>query len=168
MSLLRFLKKTTEWYSKIGFYFGCIVLVIMVGHVSIDVLARNLFKTSVPGTLEIVSNWYMVIVTFCPLAFLQLSKGHIVVDVATFHLNNRIKNLLDAIMSGFTFILTSIWFLSAIDLATRRTLQHEYVEYGLSTLPIWPVRWIYVASILGIFLASFITTVIYFNQIQKK
>jgi len=50
-------------------------------HVSLDVALKYLFAAPIPGTINIVSNYYMIILVFAPLAMAELRNAHISVDI---------------------------------------------------------------------------------------
>lgn len=66
----------------LGWISVCLV-VLLILHVSIDVILRSLFKTSLIGTIEFVSLFYMVGLTFLPLALAERYDTHIIVEVLT-------------------------------------------------------------------------------------
>ena len=55
----------------------------MAVHVIADVSARYLFNQPLPGTIEIVSLYYMVAVIYLPVAYVQSRRQHIVVTQFT-------------------------------------------------------------------------------------
>ena len=42
---------------------------LMMVHITVDVISRYVFNYPLPGTITVVSNFYMVLVAFLPLAF---------------------------------------------------------------------------------------------------
>ncbi len=59
---------------------GALLLVMMV-HVCADVGMKNFFRQPIQGTLEIVSYYYMVGAVFLPVAFVELTRGAVSVDL---------------------------------------------------------------------------------------
>ncbi len=60
---------------------GAVAIIMMILHVTIDVMLRNLFLLSVPGTGGIVANYYMAAASFLPVALAEKLEQHIAVDV---------------------------------------------------------------------------------------
>ncbi len=58
-----------------------VALVLMMIQMAVDVFMRNFFRSPIEGSLEIVSNYYMVAVVFLPLAFVERRHEHITVDL---------------------------------------------------------------------------------------
>ena len=61
---------------------GAAVALMMV-QVTLDVAMRHLFGSPLPGTLTIVSYYYMVIAAFVPLALAEQREAHISVEFVT-------------------------------------------------------------------------------------
>ena len=55
--------------------------VLMMLHVTIDVLSRTLFNSPLPGTGEITATYYMIAVAFLPLAWVTLRDEHVTADI---------------------------------------------------------------------------------------
>ncbi|WP_339764472.1 TRAP transporter small permease [uncultured Hoeflea sp.] len=58
-----------------------ISLFLMMLQTVVDVLADNLFGRPIPGNLEIISVYHMVLVVFLPLAFVEQKHENISVDL---------------------------------------------------------------------------------------
>lgn len=120
---------------------GGVLIVLMMIQVIADVLARLLFSFPLPGTIEIVSHYYMIGATFLPLAVIQLNEGHFAADSLRAFVSARAINGIDGII-GIAFALAS-------GLAAWQTLQTawesasvgEHVQNAFFVLPIWPARW---------------------------
>lgn len=78
----------------------------MMVHVCADVLGKNLFNRPLSGTIAIVSNYYMPVVTFIPLILVQHYNQHISVEV----LYNRFPKLVQAHVTGLTYLFSAVVF----------------------------------------------------------
>ena len=76
-----------------------VALNLMMLHIAADVVARYIFNSPLHGTVEIVSAYYMVAVVFLPLAMIERSNGHIVVELVTQHLPRRGQDVLIGIIA---------------------------------------------------------------------
>ncbi|MGI6247391.1 MAG: TRAP transporter small permease subunit [Pseudochelatococcus sp.] len=159
MGIVNGLRRLVTVIAYAGFALGGLSIMAMMVHIGADVILRTFFGHSLPGTLEITAHWYMVVTVFAPLALLQLNGDHVIVDIATHSMTPRGRALLNAFVGVLAVVLLYYWFSAAFELALRRTAQREYVEYGIEMLPVWPVRWIYVASIAALLLAFCVTTI---------
>ena len=70
-------------------FLGGIAVVLMMLHICADVIAKYVFNSPIPGTLEIVSNYYMVATVFLPLALVERKNAHIAVEILSQHLPTR-------------------------------------------------------------------------------
>jgi len=79
---------------------------LMIIHVTADVLSKNLFASPLSGTIAIVSNYYMPIITFLPLVLVQHHNQHISVEV----LFNRFPSVIQKHVTGLTFLFSALIF----------------------------------------------------------
>ena len=62
-------------------FVGVVAIVLMIVHITADVILRNLFLLSIPVTGAVVGNYYMAIVSFLPVALAGKLEQHIAVDL---------------------------------------------------------------------------------------
>jgi TRAP-type C4-dicarboxylate transport system permease small subunit len=84
----------------------------------------------------------MVGLIFLPLAYVQRSGGHIIVEIFTQTLARKLRLLLDAGIGMFMAVYTAVfvWF-TAVE-AVRKTVEREFLEATNTFIVIWPVRWL--------------------------
>ena len=58
-----------------------IMILLLVGHVTLDVVMRFVFGTPLNATILYVSAFYMVAIAFLPLAAVEQRDGHIAVEL---------------------------------------------------------------------------------------
>lgn len=75
------MKLTAYRISNLFEYAAAIVVLLMMLHITLDVIAKYAFNHPLPGTLPIVAHYYMVAVVFLPLAFVEINKESIAVDL---------------------------------------------------------------------------------------
>lgn len=131
---------------------GAVAVVVMMLHISADVLARNLFRWSIPATADLVARYYMVTLAFLPLALLELKGGMISVELTEFMLSARAVRLSDAAMAilgaAVYGLLTWVTWRSGMQNMRSGT----YVELVNLKLPVWHS---YFLPSLGFGLAGF-------------
>lgn len=120
---------------------AALAMLLMMTQVTLDVFLRWLFGRPIPGTLEIVTYFYMVAVIFLPLGLVTYSRDHIVVELFTRGLGARglaavtfFGNLLSLL---YTLALT--WL--GAEKAIAMTLVNETWSAGIGDIVIWPSRW---------------------------
>tara|TARA_B100000686_G_C16787668_1_gene976352 strand:- start:147 stop:653 length:507 start_codon:yes stop_codon:yes gene_type:complete len=133
---------------------GGVAILLLMLQVVADVIGREFFSFPLEGTLEIVSFYYMVAVTFLPLAYVCHNEGHISVELFTKGLSRRKNHRLEAVLLLVSFVF-SIWFASETwTRALESFAEGEMWETSDDMISIWPSRFVLpVASLMmGIYL----------------
>ena len=119
---------------------GCVFLLVMMLHITVDVLARALFNSAVIGTLETVSYYHMVLAVLLPLAFVERTGENIRVDVLVQRAPVRMQLAfyVMACIVGLAFFGALAWQ-GALD-AWQSTLRQETIMSNF-LFYIWPSRW---------------------------
>ena len=99
------IEKTLNSLANVLLLFGGILMVLMMLQITLSVLGRYLISQPIPGTLEVVSSYYMVGVVFFPLAYVQRQREHIVVELFTQKLSPRSL----AGLEGVIYLLSSLY-----------------------------------------------------------
>ncbi|NQV55203.1 MAG: TRAP transporter small permease [Rhodospirillales bacterium] len=127
--------------SNIAMVAACAFILLMMLHVTLDVLGKFFFTAPAPATIETVMFYYMVALVFLPFAYIARGEGHIFVELFTRKMSTRSRSFLDGIMG----ILTLIWVLAltwyAGEEAVTVTIAGEFQETAEGLLYIWPSRW---------------------------
>ena len=84
-----FLSRLADKLSQGLAFLGAVGVLAMMVHVCADVLSRTLTGASLPATVEIVSYYYMVLVAFLPLAWVERRNAMISVEFIVFLLTPR-------------------------------------------------------------------------------
>ncbi|PAU79427.1 TRAP transporter small permease [Halomonas salipaludis] len=138
--IARIFESLSEWVAKSALVLATMFLVLMALHVSLDVGLRYVFGKSFPGTLEIVSFYYMVAIVFLPLAYVELKQEHIRVDVVV----GRFPPLVQLLFYLFACTLGLIYFgmlcYQSYQDAVRATLRAETAMANFKFY-LWPSRW---------------------------
>jgi len=138
--MLDITERLTSWCARALLFVGAIALVLMMMHVMIEVGLRTLFNKSIPGTEEIVSGYYMVAVVFLPLAYVQLERGHIIIELFTLKAGPRLKAWIDGCVSFLCSGALGVFTYATFDKAIEMTSKGEF-WIGMIEVVIWPARW---------------------------
>ena len=114
-------------------------LVLMMLHITAEVIARYVFASPLHGTVEIVSTYYMVAVVFLPLALIERVNGHIIVELLSKHFPARAQELLIAVVA----LVSAAFFLAFAWQTWGDALKkYEIGEQALGTVAVtvWPTR----------------------------
>ncbi len=121
---------------------GALAVVLMMVHISVDVVAKYIFGVPMPGTITIVSNYYMIVVAFLPLAFAERRNGHISVEVLTVHMPmpaQRVLNIIGLLFAAAVFgaLTWQGWF----EAGRARAVGAFEIEQDTKLLT-WPARYL--------------------------
>lgn len=121
-------------------YLGGTFILLMMFQIVADVAGREFLGFAIDGTLEIVSFYYMVAVTFFPLAYVSHYEGHITVELFTRGLSPRRIAGLEAIVGivclAFVVLLVRESWIAAIESFETG----EMWETSDDLITIWPSR----------------------------
>ncbi|MEC9433823.1 MAG: TRAP transporter small permease [Pseudomonadota bacterium] len=115
-----------------------VAVVLMMLHVTADVVTRPFLSRPLPGTTLIVSDYYMVACAFLPLAYAQASDGHISMDIAAHLAPKRAQYH----MAGLALLIAVAVFAlltwsAALDAQTKWKINSFSIEFG-TRIPTWP------------------------------
>jgi TRAP-type C4-dicarboxylate transport system permease small subunit len=135
--------------SSILAYIAGVFILLLMFQVVFDVAGRELFGTPIDGTLETVSFYYMVAVTFLPLAYVSHEEGHIMVEMFTRGLRPRRLAGLEAIIGIVCLLFVVVLVVQTWDAALESYDIEEMWETSDDLITIWPSRF---ALPIGVFL----------------
>ncbi len=121
---------------------GALAVVLMMVHISVDVVAKYIFGLPMPGTITVVSNYYMIVVAFLPLAFTERRNGHISVEVLSVTLPmgvQRALNLLSLVFCAAVF--GALAWQGWIEAGRSQSVGSFEIEQDMKLLT-WPARYI--------------------------
>ena len=136
------LRNTLEKAARLLVRLGCVLVGLMALHVVLDVGGRYIFNAPLPGTVEMVSHYYMVGVIFLPLAYVQSRRGHFVAEIFTQRMPPLVIALLEAIVTLVTALLLAFLAWRTAAYALEFTQARESVQTAYFTIPTWPSRWL--------------------------
>lgn len=136
-TLLKWMQFATRSLLWLGIFAG----LLMMLHVTTDVIGRTVFNHPLAGTTEFVSGYYMVAVAFLPWAWVAWSDGHIRVEVFTRKLAPRKTAWLDVGVTVLTTAYVLLFTWQTFVRALQATQAGEAWEAPSGFLSIWPSRW---------------------------
>ena len=120
---------------------ACIFILVMMLHVTLDVLGKYIFATPAPATIETVRLYYMVALVFLPFAYIARGEGHIFVELFTRKMADRPRAFLDGLMGMLTLLWVGALAWYAGEEAVTVTISLEFEETAAGLLYMWPSRW---------------------------
>ncbi len=117
-----------------------IAVVGLAVHTAFDVFRREAFAGGSIGTLEFVTNYYMIAAVFMGLMVAQRHHEHIEVSVLIDRLPQRSKEVVglagQAVTLGFVIVLAYYGYHEAV------ANMHQGERSGVVQVPIWPSRFL--------------------------
>lgn len=127
-------------------------MILMMSHITADVALRFLFNGRLIGTLEIVSFYYMVVIVFLSLGYVELRGGHIRVDLFAKMMPQGVQIGLYVLACGVGLVFFGMLFWQSLHDALSATARAEEAMSNF-TFYIWPARWALPLGFAGIWLA---------------
>lgn len=131
------LGRLLSWLTGLTTVVGGLVIALMMLHVSVDVAARYFFNAPLPGTITIVSYYYMAIAAFVPLAFAEQKDAHISVELVT----ERLPAFVQTHIARWALLLSAatFWLLAVRSWqeAWKQQAVGASVVQGDLNIPIW-------------------------------
>ena len=121
---------------------GSVILVLMALQILIDVAMRNLVGAGFPATADLVSKYYMLVVSFLPVAYAELQRRHVEASIFTDMMPKRTHRPI--YLMGFVLSLI-VYCILAWGTAAEALVQSKrgaYVEAGTIYFLTWPGYWI--------------------------
>ncbi len=145
----RWLQKLNQIITLIG---GAAVSLMML-QVSLDVLMRFLFNQPLPGTITIVSHYYMIIAIFLPLAFVEQTKKSISIELLSNYFPAKFNRFLNIFSHLFVSASAFILAYTSFGVSIRHFHSKTSVMQGDFTIPTWPSYFILFigVTLLGIY-----------------
>ena len=162
------LDRFAEWLSNAAMWVAVVITALMMLHVTADVAARNILNAPLFGTIEIVSAYYMVAVSYLPLAWIVKNEGHIYVELFTRNLSPRILFRIDTYVAIITLVYVSIITWKTLESALQQTAIREHWESAWGFIAVWPSRWFVVIGFGCFAIQVFAQVVSGLHRIRKE
>ncbi|WP_339948108.1 TRAP transporter small permease [uncultured Albimonas sp.] len=145
-AILAWVPRAVDLCNRVMLAAAGVALGLMMVNTVADILGKYLLNQPVPGTIAIVSWYWMVSVAFMPVAYVQARREHLMVELFTMRLSPRAKAGMDVAVAAagalYMGLLTWLVWEEAL-VATRRG---EFQDITVMDLPVWPSRWILPAA----------------------
>lgn len=117
---------------------SAVALVLMMVHITADVAAKFFLSSPLPGTIAIVSNYYMVAVVFLPLAFAERGSKHISVEILVERLALPVQRRLNAGASLYAAVIFGLLTWRGVEEALRKTQVSTFIIEQDVRIDTWP------------------------------
>jgi len=146
-------ERLVEKLGAVASVIACILCATMALHIAVEAAARTLLDMPLPGTVAIVSHYYMIAVTFLPLALVERRDANVSVEIVVQHFPEAVQRTIQALgwlLTACAFgLLTWVSWIEAI----RRQSIGTYVMESGREIILWPT---YFMPALGFGLATLV------------
>lgn len=111
--------------------------VAMMLHICLDVFLRNVFRISLDTAPEVVARYYMVLVAFLPLAWLERREGMVSVELLEWVIGPRMRQISDISVALLSALAYSILFWTTFKSALNHYNVGTFVEFVDFKMPVW-------------------------------
>jgi len=117
---------------------GAVAIFLMMLHITADVIGKFVFNSPLPGTIPIVSQYYMVIAAFLPLAIVERMTGQISVEILYTAFPRTLRGLLTIFSTALGIIVfAAMTWASWGEAVKKYSIGSFSYEQGVK-VPIWP------------------------------
>lgn len=120
---------------------AALALLLMMLHVTADVIGKYVFNAPIPGTAEVVASYYMVSAVFLPLAWVEIIEGSITVELIYDLLGRRARTLALLVATTLSALFYGGLAWLSWSPATQAWRIGEIVE-GTWRVVIWPTKFL--------------------------
>ena len=137
---------------KSGLYLAMFLAFLMALHVSAEIVMRRFFHYPLPGTIEIVSYFYMVAVSFLPLGYAQAANEHVSADAFVTVIPRPLRPYTDWLGKALSVIVCLVLLWATTEMAIQQTRLGEAVQSAYFDIPVWWTRWLVPLGLLSMVL----------------
>jgi TRAP-type C4-dicarboxylate transport system permease small subunit len=139
-------RKPLEWLSETMLTVTSIPVLAMMVHVTLDVALKYLFSFPIQGTLEITAYYYMVSVVVLPMAFIELTRQSIAVDLFYQMMSPKVQT----VVTGLVLFVSALGYGSLAWIAVPdafESFEKREIVMGTVNIYIWPSRFLLPAAL---------------------
>lgn len=145
----RLIVNVVFFVQKSGLYLSMFLALIMALHVTAEIVGRRFFNYPLPGTIEIVSYFYMVSVSFLPLGYSQAVGEHVSADAFMALIPRKLRPHAEWLGKMLSVIVCLILLWATTQMAVQQTRLGEAVQSAYFDIPVWWTRWLVPLGLLS-------------------
>lgn len=129
---------TVRWLDKTLIVIASMGLLLMMVHITLDVIADLVFNAPLPLTSVYVTEYYMICVAFLPLFITEYRGGHISVDMFVKYLPDGLRRALGWLVQAVFIFVYVILAAQSWEQFTAKLAINAYVMEQTSRVIVWP------------------------------
>lgn len=121
---------------------GTVGILLMVIHITLDVVLRSTLSVSVPATVELVTRYYLITMALLPLGWVEWRREMIAVEALEGLMGPWLVRLSDVLVS---LLSAAIYTVLAVATWGKAMEQYDIGSYVMSLnfpMPVWPTYFV--------------------------
>lgn len=150
--------------TAISTFLAMIALFAMMLLITCDVTLNKLADRPITGTIELTTYYFMVLVVFFTIPYIEKQQAHISADFIVVRFRESYRNMFNILGKLLTILFYSLLAYGAILQAIKSTRSLETVMSNF-TFYIWPARW---GVVLGLLSAILVIAVLLVKRFKNR
>ncbi|PMR67457.1 TRAP transporter small permease [Halomonas heilongjiangensis] len=121
---------------------GTLGILLMVVHVTLDVVLRSTLSVSIPATVELVTRYYLITLALLPLGWVEWRRGMIAVEALEGVMGQRLVRFSDVLVSLLSAVVYAVLAIATWDKAMEQYAIGSYVMSLNFPMPVWPTYFV--------------------------
>lgn len=121
---------------------GTLGILLMVVHITLDVVLRSTLSISIPATLELVTRYYLITLALLPLGWVEWRRNMISVEALEGMMSPVLIRISDVLVS---LLSAAIYATLAVATWCKAMEQYQIGAYVMSLnvpMPVWPTYFV--------------------------
>lgn len=127
--------------AKASSLIGTICVILMMLHVTADVIGRYFFNAPLPGTIVVVANYYMIVLVFIAIGVAEEQKAHISVEFVTDLMPAPVQTGFSVFSGILTVGVIAVLMVAGFSEAVKKTNIGATMEQGSQMIEVWQSYW---------------------------
>ena len=132
------LERAVDAIDRLFLWIAGAALLLMMVHITVDVIANLVLRSPVPLTNAAVTQYYMIAVAYLPLAAAEYRGAHISVDLVVNWLPEGLRRVLDYIVQFVALLVYGALGLQASQLALEKLGTDAFLMEQTTRVTTWP------------------------------
>ncbi|EEB83998.1 TRAP transporter small permease [Roseobacter sp. GAI101] len=148
--------KVLSALAKASTLIGTICVVLMMLHVTADVIGRYFFNAPLAGTIVVVANYYMIVLVFISIGVAEEKKAHISVEFVTDLMPRKVQSGFSVFSNILTVAVITVLMIAGYTEAVKKTNIGATLVEGSQMIEVWQSYWaIPVGAALMVLIAAY-------------
>lgn len=121
---------------------GTFGILLMVVHVTLDVVLRSTLSVSIPATVELVTRYYLITLALLPLGWVEWRREMIAVEALEGMMGQRLVRFSDVLVSLLSAVVYAVLAIATWGKAMEQYAIGSYVMSLNFPMPVWPTYFV--------------------------